>query len=131
MTLPELKAQPTPEAVIAEHLAALNVCDWQRLMAQYPDDAQIHLPGGTVVKGRMAIGELFAGFCKDHADGGLKGGVFTAQDSTTIGDVLATQWQMDAPYLSEPYKGSDAYITKNGLMQAMVSTFNGAELKMK
>ena len=117
--------------MIAEHIDALNACDWQRLMAQYPDDALIYLPGGTIVKGGPAIGELFAGFCKDHAEGGLKGGIFTAQDSTTIGDVLATQWQMDAPYLGEPYKGSDAYITKDGLMQAMVSTFDGAALKMK
>ena len=33
---PPLKRQPTPEAVVAEHLAALNACDWNRLMAQYP-----------------------------------------------------------------------------------------------
>jgi hypothetical protein len=33
-----------------------------------------------------------------------------------------------APFLEEPYKGSDAYITK---MQAMVSTFNGSALKIK
>jgi ketosteroid isomerase-like protein len=51
---------------------ALNARDWNRLLAQYPDDAQINLPTGTIVKGRQAIGEMFAGFCKDSKDGGLK-----------------------------------------------------------
>ena len=36
-----------------------------------------------------------------------------------------------ADFLAEPYRGSDAYITKNGLMQAMVTTFDGGALKMK
>src|ERR1700676_708105 len=73
MQLPEIKTQPSPQAVLDEHLDALNKCDWNRLLAQYPDDAQINLPGGTIAKGRAAIGELFAGFCKDTKDGGLKG----------------------------------------------------------
>lgn len=62
MTLPELKKQPTPQAVLDEHFAALNACDWNRLLAQYPDDAQINLPTGIIVKGRDALGALFAGF---------------------------------------------------------------------
>jgi hypothetical protein len=33
--------------------------------------------------------------------------------------------------LAEPYKGSDAYVTRDGLMAAMVSTFEGTDLKMK
>ena len=85
----------------------------------------------SIVKGRAAIGELFAGFCKDPKDGGLNGIHFEAEDSTVIGDTLATQWVASGPFLAEPYKGSDAYITKDGLMQAMVSTFDGAALKMK
>lgn len=48
-----------------------------------------------------------------------------------IGDTLVTQWTGNAPFLAEPYKGSDAYITKDGLMQAMVTTFDGGALKMK
>ena len=32
---------------------------------------------------------------------------------------------------AEPYKGSDAYETHDGLMVAMVSTFKGSDLKMK
>ncbi len=131
MKLPELKKQPTVQTVLDEHLDALNKCDWTRLLAQYPEDAQINLPGGTITKGRAAIGELFAGFCKDTKDGGLKGIHFDAVISTTIGDTIAAQWVATAPFLSEPYKGSDAYITKDGYMQAMVTTFDGGALKMK
>jgi hypothetical protein len=131
MALPELKKQPTAQAVLDEHLDALNHCDWNRIVAQYPDDAQINLPGGTVVKGRKAIGELFAGFCKDPKEGGLNGIHFAPEQSTTIGDVFATQWVATAPFLAEPYRGSDAYITKDGYMQAMVTTFDGAALKIK
>jgi hypothetical protein len=129
--LPELKKQPNAQAVLDEHLDALNHCDWNRIVAQYPDDAQINLPGGTIVKGRQAIGDLFAGFCKDPKEGGLKGITFKAEQNTKIGDVFATQWVATAPFLAEPYKGSDAYITKDGYMQAMVSTFDGGALKMK
>jgi hypothetical protein len=51
--------------------------------------------------------------------------------STLIGGTFATHWVASASFLAEPYKGSDAYITKDGLMQAMVTTFDGAALKMK
>ncbi len=131
MKLPNLRKQPSAQAVLDEHLAALNKCDWNRLMAQYPDDAQINLPNGAIVKGRAAIGDLFAGFCKEPKDGGLIGIHFSAENSVTIGDTLATQWVATAPFLAEPYRGSDAYITKDGYMQAMVTTFDGGALKMK
>jgi len=131
MKLPEIKKQSTPQAVLDEHLDALNKCDWNRLLAQYPEDAQINLPGGTIVKGRAAIGDLFAGFCKDNKDGGLRGIHFDPGDSATVGSTLVTQWVATGPFLAEPYKGSDAYITKDGLMQAMVTTFDGSALKMK
>ncbi len=129
--LPEIKTQPSAQAVLDEHIDALNHCDWSRILAQYPDDAQINLPGGAVVSGRKAIGEMFAGFCKDSKDGGLNGITFKVEHSTTIGDTFATQWVATADFLAEPYRGSDAYITKNGLMQAMVTTFDGGALKMK
>ena len=131
MKLPDLKKQPSAQAVLDEHFAALNKCDWNRLLAQYPDDAQINLPNGTVVKGRAAIGDMFAGFCKEPKDGGLNGIQFAVEQSTTIGDTFATQWVATAPFLAEPYKGSDAYITHDGFMQAMVTTFDGSALKMK
>ena len=35
--------------------------------------------------------------------------------------------EAEADFLAEPYKGSDAYETHDGLMVAMVSTFKGIE----
>jgi SnoaL-like domain len=131
MKLPELKKQPTPQAVLDEHFAALNACDWNRLLAQYPEDAQIHLANGTIIKGRAAIGDLFAGFCKDPKDGGLKGMQFAPEHSMQIENTFATQWVANAPFLAEPYRGSDAYITSDGYIKAMVSTFDGGALKKK
>jgi SnoaL-like domain len=131
MKLPELKKQPTPQAVLDEHFAALNACDWDRLLAQYPEDAQVNGPNGAIVKGRAAIGEMFTGFCKDPKDGGLKGIQFAVESSTPIENTFATQWVVTAPFLAEPYRGSDAYITHDGYMQAMVSTFDASALKKK
>ena len=54
--LPEIKSQATAQAVLDEHMDALNHCDWNRIVAQYPDDAQINLPGGAVVAGARAYG---------------------------------------------------------------------------
>jgi len=129
--LPALKRQATPQAVVNEHVAALNACDWNRLMAQYPEDAELFFPGGQVIKGRQAIGDLFRDFVKPHAQGGLCGLTFTAEQTLTVGTTLNVQWRAIAPFLSAPYLGADAYGTKDGLMQAQVTTFDGTQLKMK
>ncbi len=117
-------------AVYEEHIRVLNDCDWLGLMAQYPNDAEIHLPGGTVVKGRQAIGELFAGFVLDPADGGLCGITFTEESRFEVGNTENVQWVAEADFLAEPYRGSDAYVSDGQYMAAMVSTFDGAELVM-
>lgn len=131
MKLPPLKRQKTPQAVVDEHLDALNKCDWNRLMAQYPPQVEIHLPDGVIVKGRQKVGELFAGFCKTRAEKGLKGLKFSVQSTYPVGGTLNTMWHADADFLSETYKGSDAYVTKDGLMYAQVTTFDGSKLKFK
>src|ERR1700720_4730485 len=77
LKLPPLKKQSTPQAVIDEHFDALNKCDWNRIMAQYPADYQLNLPNGVVVKGRDKAGELFATFVKPRDQGGLCGMKFT------------------------------------------------------
>jgi hypothetical protein len=48
-----------------------------------------------------------------------------------VGETLNIQWKAEADFLAEPYKGSDAYETQDGLTVAMVSTFRGSDLKMK
>jgi ketosteroid isomerase-like protein len=92
MKLPPLKKQSTPQAVIDEHMDALNKCDWNWLMAQYPADYQLNLPDGMVVKGREAAGKLFADFVKPHDQGGLCGIKFTPEQTYVVGE---TQYPME------------------------------------
>ena len=129
--LPPLKRQRSAEAVVAEHLAALNACDWNRLMAQYPPSVHLFLPGGTVVIGREAVGQLFLGFCKTRAEGGNNGLIFTPQQTFKVGNTINTQWSAEASFLTEPYLGADAYVTKRGLMYAQVTTFGAPPLPYK
>jgi len=129
--LPPLKTQKTPEAVVAEHLDALNSCDWKRLMAQYPADAQFFAPLGQTIVGREKMAALFAQFVKPHDQGGLCGAKFTPEHTFVVGDTVSVQWVLTADYLAEPYRGSDAYITRGGLMAAIVTSFQSAQLKPK
>ena len=127
--MPKLKPQPTPKAVVDEHLDALNRSDWRRLMAQYPDDVAIFLPGGATIAGRHQVGEAFAQLVKPFADGGLGGIVFTAEHTVAEGNTLTVQWRAMADFLTEPYRGADAYVTRDGLLLAQVSTFDMQALR--
>lgn len=129
--LPPLAHQPSPQQVVDEHLDALNKCDWNRLMAQYPPEVLIVIADGASFSGREAVGDLFAGFCKSPADGGLNGLQFTTLSTFTVEGTLNVIWEADADFLEEPYKGADAYVTKDGFMYAQVTTFDGSKLKMK
>ena len=131
LNLPPLEPQPSPQQVVDEHLDALNACDWDRLMAQYPPEIQIHLPRGDFKTGRQAVGKMFAQFCASPQAGGLKGLKFTTLHTFTVNDTVNVQWVADADFLAEPYKGADAYVTKDGFMYAQVTTFDGSELKFK
>jgi len=131
MALPKLVPQPSPQQVVDEHLDALNACDWDRLMAQYPPEVLIIIADGVSFRGREKVGELFAGFCKSPADGGLKGLQFTTLETFTVEGTLNVIWEANADFLAEPYKGADAYVTKDGFMFAQVTTFDGSKLKMK
>lgn len=126
-----LVREKTPAAVVDQHLKALNACDWKALLAQYPDQVEVHLSGGTVIKGRQAVADLFAGFVLTPKDGGLCGITFSEESRMVVNGTLVVQWVANADFLEEPYRGSDAYVTDDGLMVAMVTTFNGADLKMK
>ena len=131
MTLPAIKTQPSAQAVVDEHLDAINKCDWTRLMAQYPENVEFFLPKGEVVRGRAAVGELFRNFVKPAKDGGLCGMKFVTEHAFTVDGTINVQWVATADFLAEPYKGADAYVTKDGLMWAQVTTFRSDEIKMK
>jgi hypothetical protein len=128
--LPPMKKQASAKKVLDEHMDALNKCDWNRLMAQYPKDVEFHLPDGVVLKGRQKVADLFTGFCKPRPDG-LKGLQFTVESSFLVGNTFNVMWRAEAPFLAEPYKGSDAYVTRDGMMAAQVTTFDGSKLKFK
>ena len=129
--LPPLKKQPDAKAVVNEHLDAIKHCDWNRVMAQYPDNAEFFLPGGQVIKGRQQIGDLFQNALKPFQEGGICGITFDVEHTFAVGDTLNVQWKATADGLAEPYKGADAYVTKGGYMAAMVTTFDATQLKRK
>lgn len=131
MPLPPIQKRATPQAVVDEHLDAINKCDWTRLMAQYPPNVEFFSPNGVLTQGRAAVAELFRNFVKPAKDGGLCGMKFTTIHSFVVGDTINVMWEATAPFLSEPYKGADAYVTKDGLMFSQVTTFNSADIKMK
>jgi hypothetical protein len=129
--LPPLKLQPNAELVTFEHIEALNACDWDRLMAQYPEEVLFILPNGTWVEGRRAIGDVFEGFCKPRSEGGFKGATFIAEKVKKVGNTVNVSWRVEADWLAEPYKGADAYVTDDGLMYTQVTTFDSADMKFK
>jgi hypothetical protein len=115
-------------ATYEEHIRALNDCDWLGLVAQYPNNAELHFVNGSVTVGREAIGAVFDGFVKSREEGGLCGLTFTEQTRLEVGDTEVVFWEADADFLAEPYYGSDAYVTDGQYMVAMVSTFDGSKL---
>ena len=128
--LPPMKAQSSPEQVLAEHLEAVDKSDWNRLVAQFPENGEVHMLDGQVARGRAAIGKLFVGFVTPRPNG-LKGIRFIPQTTVKYGDTIVVYWKAEAPFLAEPYYGSDAYITEKGMMAGMVTTFDGSKLKFK
>lgn len=130
-SLPPQKRQATPEKVIAEHVAAMNSCDWKRAMAQYADDAEFMMPGGAVAKGRKAVGDLIGNFLKARSQGGWCGLKLVPEQTVVIGDTVNLVWRMEGPFLAEPYRGSEAYETRDGLMALQVTTFDTAAMKVK
>ena len=129
--LPAKKRQPTIEKIMAEHFAAFNSCDWNRLMAQYDDDMAFLSKDGQIVKGRKEIGDMFKGALKPHSEGGFCGAKLTPLQTIVVGNTVNVIWRVDAPFLAEPYKGSEAFETRNGLLAAQVTTWDPPAMKMK
>ncbi len=130
-TLPPQKRQATPEKVIAEHIAALNACDWNRMMAQYADNIEFLSKDGNVVKGRAAIGKMFQGALASPAKGGQCGMKLIPEHAVVVDGTVNVVWRAEAPFFAEPYKGSEAFETKDGLLVLQVTTWDPAAIKMK
>lgn len=130
-TLPPKKRQLTPEKVIAEHIAALNACDWNRMMAQYDDDIEFLSKDGGIVKGRQAIGQMFKKALQLPAGGGQCGMKLIPEHTVVVGDTVNVVWRVEAPFFAAPYRGSEAFETRNGLLVLQVTTWDPSAIKMK
>ena len=130
-SLPAKKPQPTPEKVIAEHIAALNACDWNRMMAQYDDNIEFLSKDGGIVKGRAAIGEMFKKALLPPSGGGQCGMKLIPEHTVVVGGTVNVVWRVEAPFFAEPYRGSEAFETKNGLLVLQVTTWDPSAIKMK
>ena len=111
-------------AVYQKHIEVLNACDWVGLMAQYPNEVELHLGGGNVTVGREAIGAVFDGFVAPFP-AGLCGLTFTEVSRVEVGGTQVVNWSADGEFLAEPYLGSDAYSSNGKYLDAFVSTFGG------
>lgn len=129
--LPALKPQPTPEKVVEEHFAALNACDWNRMMAQYADDMTFFSKNGAMVHGRAAIGEMFKQALAPPSKGGQCGMKMTPLHIKVVGTTVNVVWRAEAPFFTKPYLGSEAFETRDGLLAAQVTTWDPSALPMK
>lgn len=130
MVLPPKKPQPTPEQVVNEHIAALNACDWNRMMAQYDDNIAFLSKDGGIVEGRQAIGQMFQKALQPPPVGqcGMK---LIPERTIVVGDTVNVIWRAEAPFFAEPYRGSEAFETRNGLLVVQVTTWDPSAIKMK
>jgi hypothetical protein len=123
--------QSSLQRAVAAHIAALHACDADALVAGYTDDAKLFFPDGTVVTGRAAIQQLYNGFVKSVADGGLCGLHAKAVDSFQRGRSIFVKFEVTAPFLAETYFSTDGYIFKGSRIASEVSTFDASKLKFK
>ena len=130
-TLPPKKPQPTPQKVVEEHVAALNACDWKRVMAQYDDDMAFLSKDGAMVRGRENIGQLFQKMFLPPSKGGQCGMKLIPEKTIVVGDTVNVVWRVEAPFFAEPYRGSEAFETRNGLLVLQVTTWDPAAIKLK
>lgn len=121
----------TPQQVVAEHLDALNHCDYARLMALYPPEVHLFLPGGQVVKGREQVAAIYRQTVKPFKDGGACGLTFEAQTTFPVEDTVNVQWRASADFLAAPYLGADAYVTRDGMMWAQVTTYDRTQIQAR
>ena len=130
-SLPPKKPQPTPEKVLAEHVSALNACSWERMMAQYDDNMVFLSKDGGVVSGRQAIGEMFKKALQPPEKGGQCGMKMIVEKTYVVGNTVNAIMRAEAPFFAEPYRLSEAFETRNGLLEAQVTTWDPAAIKMK
>lgn len=121
---------PRVRAVFENHFVQLNACSVPGLKKERTPETKLFF-GNTLIEGEMEVDAVFSGFCKDREDGGLKGLKFTELKAFIVGNTINVLWEADAPFLSKPYLGSDAYVTCGNNMLTIVSSFDESELEFK
>jgi hypothetical protein len=119
------------DRAVAAHIAALEACDADALVAGYTSDAKLFFPDGVIVTGAAALQQLYDGFVKPVADGGLCGLQAKAVDSFRSGRSIFVKFEVTAPFLAQSYFSTDGYIFRGGLIASEVSTFDASKLKFK
>jgi hypothetical protein len=74
--------------VVEEHMAALNACDWTRLMEQFLEDVEFFAPNGNVVRSRRPLGDLFGTLVKKPSAPGMCGLIFTPEHTFRVGGAI-------------------------------------------
>lgn len=116
--------------VFQNHFNQLNRCSVSGLKRERTPQTQLFF-GQDVIRGEKAVDDVFEGFCRPRGEDGLKGLVFKEEKAFIVGNVISVRWVADAPFLMEPYRGSDAYVTCGYKMLTIVSSFDVNELKFK
>lgn len=116
--------------VFENHFRQLNKCSVAGLKRERTPETQLFF-GPAVIRGESDVDDVFSNFCKSRAQGGLAGLQFKEEKAFIVGNVISVQWTADAPWLAEPYPGSDAYVTCGYQMLTIVSSFDSNELKFK
>lgn len=117
-------------AVLHNHFKNLNACNVQGLKNERTRDTQL-FAGGSHFKTTKQVDDLFSNFCLPRRKGGFAGLNFTEQGAFIVGNVASVLWRVDAPFLYEPYYGSEAYVTCGRKILTFVSSFEAGELKIK
>jgi hypothetical protein len=53
------------------------------------------------------------------------------EKTIVLGNTVNVIWRCEAPFFAEPYRGSEAFETRNGLLAAQVTTWDPSAIKMK
>jgi hypothetical protein len=74
---------------------------------------------------------MFQQSLKKPAEGGQCGMTLIPEKTIVVGNTVNVIWRVEAPFLAEPYRGSEAFETRNGLLAAQVTTWDPSAMKMK
>ena len=104
----------------------------QSLPPKKPQPTPVFLSkDGGIVSGRQAIGEMFTKALQPPAKGGQCGMKLIPEKTIVVGNTVNVIWRCEAPFFAEPYCGSEAFETRNGLLAAQVTTWDPSAIKMK